>query len=626
MGSLSLVLSPSAAEAGWYTQRDEIISYETCAGGCGYDWYYHYQTTFHEDITILNSSRYSLAVAAYRKPVSWDPTNEFHAHANVDGTASVSNSGHVFQGSSGEGSFGRAIYDIVYSGEVVHGQAVSTPIIWWHADGADENSEPSDYEGSSSYDWMSAPDSAIYPIIVEDHHWQVEVTCGGTGNTIVFETPSFGVSGSVWGFDSGPTQSRALVVTDDLCESGDAMVTDRIIEYSNDNNDYVPQQASFYEPARGFFPTQEVYDNEVYDMYETKRALEKAMTYTYEQGEGGYAWTDQDCGGDVAAAMAVHDSARVQQYRSWGREGGAYPNAMMFTDIQFVFDDAGLTFECTELWDFADFCPGYQLYYYCPADVMDRFMAAGSVDVDHEWVTVELPRVFEDPIVILGPPSYEGSHAVVTRVRNVTPNSFDIRLQEWDYLDGGHAYEEVSWMVVEAGKHIRHDGSVWKAGTMDTTSTNTGAVAFQTVNPGVDTRYMFTTVQTFHGEHAVTPRVKEASGTQFKVGLQEQESRNDGHGSETVGYLVIDNAGPEIEGYSVFVNREAVNDQWKSLSSPGVGWLMVQEEQSADSELGHATETISVLQLESLDDGSVLTFAQDVRFAGSDTASLRHTQ
>jgi len=46
-------------------------------------------------------------------------------------------------------------------------------------------------------------------------------------------------------------------------------------------------------------------------------------------------------------------------------------------------------------------------------------------------------------VVVMGPPTHEGWHPATVRVRNVTDTGFEFQIDEWDYLDGAHALEDV---------------------------------------------------------------------------------------------------------------------------------------------------------------------------------------
>jgi hypothetical protein len=79
----------------------------------------------------------------------------------------------------------------------------------------------------------------------------------------------------------------------------------------------------------------------------------------------------------------------------------------------------------------------------------ELFGEAGSVDIDHNFQTIPLSHGYHNPIVVFGGiPLADGSPATI-RVKNVTPSSFQVQIDEWDYLDGTHALEKLSYFVVE---------------------------------------------------------------------------------------------------------------------------------------------------------------------------------
>lgn len=77
------------------------------------------------------------------------------------------------------------------------------------------------------------------------------------------------------------------------------------------------------------------------------------------------------------------------------------------------------------------------------------FGETGKLSLTNAWATVSLSGQYTKPVVLLGGVSNKHSDGVNVRVRNVTGNSFEVRLQEWDYKDGNHQAETVSWVVVE---------------------------------------------------------------------------------------------------------------------------------------------------------------------------------
>jgi len=243
----------------------------------------------------------------------------------------------------------------------------------------------------------------------------------------------------------------------------------------------------------------------------------------------------------------------------------------------------------------------------------------GDYAIDHEWTTINLDTVYTNPVIIAGPPTSHGSDPGVVRLANVNSNSFDIRFQEWDYLDGWHTAEDISHLVMEAGRHVMDDGSIWEVGSFDLDGTG----EWQTQNFSQAfgaVPHLFLTIQSYNGSQAVTVRARNITTSGFEAALFEQETLMDGHYLERVGYLAIHSpAGSgEIEltgnSYPYLLQRVTVNERWCPVLSSS---LKVEEETSGDNETDHVDETVSVLAL-----GRHL-FAQMVSYKGANTAALR---
>jgi len=73
----------------------------------------------------------------------------------------------------------------------------------------------------------------------------------------------------------------------------------------------------------------------------------------------------------------------------------------------------------------------------------------GSLSLTNSWANLQLRNRYTKPIVIMGGISTNDAEPVTIRVMNVTPSSFDARLQEWSYQDGTHSVEQVGYMVLE---------------------------------------------------------------------------------------------------------------------------------------------------------------------------------
>ncbi|MES9946956.1 MAG: hypothetical protein ABW080_18545 [Candidatus Thiodiazotropha sp.] len=179
--------------------------------------------------------------------------------------------------------------------------------------------------------------------------------------------------------------------------------------------------------------------------------------------------------------------------------------------------------------------------------------------------------------------------------------------------------EDISLLTLPSGRSPQADGSIWGVGRFTLSGTRQWHnISFNEAFAGIP--YLFLTQQSQNDAETTSVRARNVSETGFQAFLQEQESLNDGHGTETIGYLAIYSPGQggtaTLFGtsFDYQLSQLQLNSAW---GSQGDQQLIVQEEASRDSELGHATETIDILQIE----GHL--FAQDVTTNGWDTMALR---
>ncbi|MFB6147221.1 MAG: hypothetical protein ABEJ08_05985 [Halobacteriaceae archaeon] len=101
--------------------------------------------------------------------------------------------------------------------------------------------------------------------------------------------------------------------------------------------------------------------------------------------------------------------------------------------------------------------------------------------------------------------SYAGSDPCHTRLQNVDSDSFQVRLEEWNYLDGTHTGEQVGYVVLESGLHEVEGEVPIEAGTVQTTHGFSGITFTASVgsSPVVISR-----CQTHDGGDAVVTRTR----------------------------------------------------------------------------------------------------------------------
>lgn len=254
-------------------------------------------------------------------------------------------------------------------------------------------------------------------------------------------------------------------------------------------------------------------------------------------------------------------------------------------------------------------------------------MEIGEILVGSTWLHVEMQAQFIDPIIVAGPIGYADQEPAAIRIRNVDANGFDIRIQEWNYLDGNHAEETIHYLVMERGNYTLSNGSMIEAGSFTATIQRFQAQQFNipfTVKPIV-----FTSIVTYTGKDTVTGRIQNTLTGSFAYKLNEQDSKKQRHTRETVDYIAWEPGSGSVGGilYEVGKTLDIITDSWqqmnttlsltagnpfffgamqsynsvenatlryRSLTPTGVE-VSVEEEQSKDSETSHVAESMGYL-------------------------------
>jgi parallel beta-helix repeat protein len=264
----------------------------------------------------------------------------------------------------------------------------------------------------------------------------------------------------------------------------------------------------------------------------------------------------------------------------------------------------------------------------------NSFFEVGTLSANHEWKAVKFRHAYFDPIVVAGPPSYNGGHPAEVRIRNVNSHGFEVRIHEWDYLDGGHLMETLSYLVMERGRHRLKNGTRVEANRFYIDSNS----MFHTVpfrRTFKTAPVVIAALNSFKfGEDAVTTRIRRVDTNRFQVRLQEQERNIDGHGQEVGAFIAWEPSSGVVNGLRYEVQRTAdsvrhvqhdivfknvhtntpgflasmqtsdgsdtANLRWMDASAFGIG-VSVSEEQSKDSEIIHASESVGYFAFSSRD-------------------------
>jgi hypothetical protein len=205
-------------------------------------------------------------------------------------------------------------------------------------------------------------------------------------------------------------------------------------------------------------------------------------------------------------------------------------------------------------------------------------------------------------------------------------------VDEWDYEDGGHVEETLSYIVVESGDHELMDGTRVTAGKTVIEQMSAGAwtsVVFSTACSNAPV--VLSQVMSANDPAAANTRQTAITATGFDVKLQEEQASDSLHGAETVGWIAVEPGTGSSMGrvYEAATTGSIVDDAWqtiglsaafgtapvfvpcmqtyaggdastvrcRNLSASSVE-MFIEEEQSADDEIGHALEDVGYVAVE----------------------------
>jgi hypothetical protein len=163
------------------------------------------------------------------------------------------------------------------------------------------------------------------------------------------------------------------------------------------------------------------------------------------------------------------------------------------------------------------------------------FIMSG-VSGNNDWRRLNFSGSYTDPVVVMEMTTYNGGHPSHMRLRDVTASSVRYQIEEWDYLDQGHASETMGYVVMEQGRHTLANGMQVQVGSARINH------AWSQINiPALDgVPVLLSQSQTYAGGQAVVTRQRNISASGFQIRLQEEEGNDGSHATETVGYLAID--------------------------------------------------------------------------------------
>jgi hypothetical protein len=256
----------------------------------------------------------------------------------------------------------------------------------------------------------------------------------------------------------------------------------------------------------------------------------------------------------------------------------------------------------------------------------DFKIETGEISVNHDWVKVIYNQSFTDPVVVANCLSNNDDSPVTIRIRNVDKDGFEIRLQEWEYLEQPHGGETVSYLVVERGHYTLDGGAVLESGsfTIDDMDSFKTIDFYQSFN---QLPVIMTSVVSTNEPEAVVCRLDNINLSGFDFCLQEQELNDQVHAEETISFIAWEPSQGSIDGlrYEVGVDSGLTDDlstisfnetysaiphvlaslqttnelnpaniRYQDKDVSGIE-LKITEEQSSDSEMTHVGEDVGFM-------------------------------
>jgi hypothetical protein len=181
--------------------------------------------------------------------------------------------------------------------------------------------------------------------------------------------------------------------------------------------------------------------------------------------------------------------------------------------------------------------------------VVHKVMESGLAVVNDQDLRITFASDFDNPVVVATVTQRDGGEQVVARISDVGQSGFTLRLQEPDALDGLHGYEDVSWVVVEAGAWIVN-GMMVEAGLTVTDQVIRYGSERASFSVGFNaTPTVIAQVQSDEDPAFVYARVMNGDADGFDFALEEETASSwSAHGQEGFGWIAIEQGAAFAEG------------------------------------------------------------------------------
>ena len=176
-------------------------------------------------------------------------------------------------------------------------------------------------------------------------------------------------------------------------------------------------------------------------------------------------------------------------------------------------------------------------------------LEVGSVSTDQNFEEAVFANRFSDtPVVLTQTQSFNGNQPVITRINDVTPERFGVRLQEEEAL-GKHKPEVVGYMAFSQGSGLLESEAPYGNGTIQTAYEvvlTEEVVNREWYDLEFEKEYYYpaflASIQSYNGPNTANLRYKYLGYDGVSVKIQEERSKDDEtyHRKESVGYIVLE--------------------------------------------------------------------------------------
>ena len=249
------------------------------------------------------------------------------------------------------------------------------------------------------------------------------------------------------------------------------------------------------------------------------------------------------------------------------------------------------------------------------------------------WHQMVFDTKFETrPVVAMGPLSYNGGDPSTIRIRNVTKEGFQFQIDEWDYRDGSHTEENLSYLAVHPGL-LDLDGIPAIAGRLEGVGGTLQSFTFD--KPFQSPPVMLFQIEASNTSPALVVRPRRITAKGFQVRIQAEEANRTRLTPRPVHFIALEpgqylqsNGQPIIVGTTgrkvthawnnvkfstplsdpVFIahmqstfGANTASIRHRRLTETGVQ-IKVEEEQSLDTEVSHITEEVGFIVIGAIAD------------------------